>query len=245
MMNVCEHPIEIGECSGVFMRFAYDKVNNECRQFTYGGCGGNGNNFATLADCRAKCVKVSCPPEPQCDLSRCQLVNDAQGCSFCSCPPDSTQPQQPSQGCPPIDVLMCAEPCIIFTNRRGCQECVCPVLPPNAGGPVPPSTDQLPANNQENIAPPSPPQSPSPPSPPAPAQEEHSGIPNVAEITERCTQKVDSGPCKNSVKRFYFNVNTGTCDQFEYGGCAGNRNHFFTLKECELHCARFASTFVS
>ncbi|VDM63339.1 unnamed protein product [Angiostrongylus costaricensis] len=38
--NLCEHDIEVGECSGVFVRFGYDKLTNDCRQFTYGGCGG-------------------------------------------------------------------------------------------------------------------------------------------------------------------------------------------------------------
>ena len=36
----CDNEIEIGECSGVFARFGYDKTFNDCRQFTYGGCGG-------------------------------------------------------------------------------------------------------------------------------------------------------------------------------------------------------------
>lgn len=30
---------------------------------------------------------VVCPPAPECDKSRCQLVSDAHGCPFCSCPP--------------------------------------------------------------------------------------------------------------------------------------------------------------
>jgi hypothetical protein len=30
---------------------------------------------------------VQCQPVPECDKSRCQLVNDAHGCPFCSCPP--------------------------------------------------------------------------------------------------------------------------------------------------------------
>uniref|UniRef100_A0A0M3IQG7 Papilin n=1 Tax=Ascaris lumbricoides TaxID=6252 RepID=A0A0M3IQG7_ASCLU len=176
--NVCEHPIEVGECSGVFARFAYDSVANECRQFTYGGCGGNGNNFATLADCRTLCVKVKCPPEPRCDLTRCQLVNDAQGCPFCSCPPPH-QPHPPTgrpierPDCPPLDVMLCIEPCIIFSNRRGCQECVCPVIPPNnvveatnsITGPVSP-TGTLPTVQTDR--PPSPPSSPAAPSSAAP-----------------------------------------------------------------------------
>lgn len=47
----------MGECSGIFPRFAYDQLANECRSFTYGGCGGNGNNFGSMAECRKKCVR--------------------------------------------------------------------------------------------------------------------------------------------------------------------------------------------
>ncbi|KAK6052663.1 Kunitz/Bovine pancreatic trypsin inhibitor domain protein [Cooperia oncophora] len=92
--NLCEHDIEVGECSGVFVRFGYDKSTNDCRQFTYGGCGGNGNNFATIQECRNVCVKKVCNPNPQCDLTRCQIVNDRNGCPFCSCPP-TNQPMPP------------------------------------------------------------------------------------------------------------------------------------------------------
>ena len=38
------------------MRYAFDKTRGDCRQFQYGGCGGNGNNFATANECRKKCV---------------------------------------------------------------------------------------------------------------------------------------------------------------------------------------------
>ncbi|KIH54384.1 Kunitz/Bovine pancreatic trypsin inhibitor domain protein [Ancylostoma duodenale] len=110
--NVCKHDVDAGECNGVFQRFAFDTESGECRPFTYGGCGGNGNNFATLAECRIKCqkgngnnfatiqecrnvcVKKVCNPNPQCDLARCQIVNDHDGCPFCSCPP-TNQPAPP------------------------------------------------------------------------------------------------------------------------------------------------------
>ncbi|RCN26150.1 Kunitz/Bovine pancreatic trypsin inhibitor domain protein [Ancylostoma caninum] len=94
--NLCEHDIEVGECSGVFVRFGYDRFSNDCRQFTYGGCGGNGNNFATIQECRNVCVKKVCNPNPQCDLARCQIVNDHDGCPFCSCPP-TNQPAPPGE----------------------------------------------------------------------------------------------------------------------------------------------------
>ena len=66
--NICEQPVEIGECSGVFPRFAFDVSTNECRRFTYGGCGGNGNNFATVEECAAVCVKGV--------FMKCQIVKE-------------------------------------------------------------------------------------------------------------------------------------------------------------------------
>ncbi|VDO28722.1 unnamed protein product, partial [Onchocerca flexuosa] len=49
----------------------------------------------------------------------------------------------------------------------------------------------------------------------------------------------DAGPCKNFIERWFFDISSGLCQSFQYGGCAGNRNHFFSEHECEIHCARF------
>lgn len=54
--NVCDYPVEVGECSGIFTRYAFDPSSKECRKFTYGGCGGNGNNFATIEECSRTCL---------------------------------------------------------------------------------------------------------------------------------------------------------------------------------------------
>ncbi|EJW71621.1 hypothetical protein WUBG_17471, partial [Wuchereria bancrofti] len=54
--NICEHSIHPGDCTGVFQRFAFDSTINDCRSFTYTGCGGNGNNFGSSLECRNRCV---------------------------------------------------------------------------------------------------------------------------------------------------------------------------------------------
>lgn len=36
--------------------------------------------------------------------------------------------------------------------------------------------------------------------------------------------------------RFYFDIDTGRCEFFEYGGCQGNANNFETQQECEEMC---------
>ncbi|XP_051998838.1 tissue factor pathway inhibitor a isoform X2 [Xyrauchen texanus] len=51
-----------------------------------------------------------------------------------------------------------------------------------------------------------------------------------------CALKKDIGPCKALKDRFYFDIDTGRCEPFEYGGCPGNANNFETLQKCEEMC---------
>uniref|UniRef100_H3BWP7 Tissue factor pathway inhibitor n=1 Tax=Tetraodon nigroviridis TaxID=99883 RepID=H3BWP7_TETNG len=55
-------------------------------------------------------------------------------------------------------------------------------------------------------------------------------------FNELCALKDEQGPCKAIKDRFFFNVDNGRCEQFEYGGCGGNANNFETLEECEETC---------
>ena len=49
-----------------------------------------------------------------------------------------------------------------------------------------------------------------------------------------CYLPPDPGPCKAYMPRFYYNIHSRSCEQFIYGGCAGNSNNFHYLGEC-LH----------
>ncbi|XP_050405738.1 actinia tenebrosa protease inhibitors [Patella vulgata] len=51
-----------------------------------------------------------------------------------------------------------------------------------------------------------------------------------------CHNMMDIGPCDAAFKRFYFNMVSNKCEEFSYGGCAGNTNNFLTLKDCATHC---------
>ncbi|KAH6948797.1 hypothetical protein HPB50_026380 [Hyalomma asiaticum] len=75
------------------MRFYYDVQKEECLPFSYGGCGGNDNNFRTHGGCNLTCfgVEVTIPrtsascPEPV-DCSCGNLVQDEErGCNVCDC----------------------------------------------------------------------------------------------------------------------------------------------------------------
>lgn len=60
--------------------------------------------------------------------------------------------------------------------------------------------------------------------------------PELFIFNELCALKDDPGPCKAIKDRFFFNVDTGRCEGFEYGGCGGNANNFDTLQACEEMC---------
>ncbi|KAL3880095.1 hypothetical protein ACJMK2_032364 [Sinanodonta woodiana] len=53
--DVCSLSPDTGKCKAYFRRFYYDHDMGECKQFIYGGCGGNGNNFKTIESCNQRC----------------------------------------------------------------------------------------------------------------------------------------------------------------------------------------------
>ncbi|KAK0153506.1 Boophilin-H2 [Merluccius polli] len=61
-------------------------------------------------------------------------------------------------------------------------------------------------------------------------------------FNELCVMKEDAGPCKAIKERFYFDIDTGRCMMFEYGGCGGNANNFQSLQACEQTCVVPVST---
>lgn len=58
----CQLQYETGHCYNYTARWYYDYENKYCRQFYYGGCGGNVNNFFTKEECEQACHTQQ--PEP-------------------------------------------------------------------------------------------------------------------------------------------------------------------------------------
>jgi hypothetical protein len=88
--DTCSLPPDTGPCLAAMRRFHYDPAIARCREFTYGGCGGNLNNFMTLADCEAKCSHRadSCR---YCGIDSCDTYGD---CTLCPLNGEAT-----GQGC--------------------------------------------------------------------------------------------------------------------------------------------------
>ena len=51
--DICTLPMEIGRCRAAIPRYYFN--GGECEEFTYGGCGGNGNRYLTESECLETC----------------------------------------------------------------------------------------------------------------------------------------------------------------------------------------------
>jgi hypothetical protein len=51
-----------------------------------------------------------------------------------------------------------------------------------------------------------------------------------------CTLEPDPGPCEAAFPAYAYDVETGLCLPFYYGGCEGNPNRFETAEECYAAC---------
>ena len=55
-VNLCDLDRDPGPCNTNVQRYFYDRREQTCRVFEYGGCGGNDNNFGTVEQCQSECM---------------------------------------------------------------------------------------------------------------------------------------------------------------------------------------------
>ena len=48
-------PKDEGACSAMLEKFYFDKRDGQCKEFIYGGCRGNENNFKDMEECEKQC----------------------------------------------------------------------------------------------------------------------------------------------------------------------------------------------
>lgn len=83
--HACLLPALVGECQNYTARWYYDSLERQCRQFYYGGCGGNDNNFLAQEDCQRSCDHSYQPPPPPRPLQQ----------SYVTEPPQLPEPRTP------------------------------------------------------------------------------------------------------------------------------------------------------
>ncbi|CAI4222664.1 unnamed protein product [Auanema sp. JU1783] len=64
--SICNLALAVGSCTAPGVRYYYDSSSARCNQFMYSGCGGNANNFQSLASCQATCGNSGIKKTPQC-----------------------------------------------------------------------------------------------------------------------------------------------------------------------------------
>ncbi|KAI4562737.1 hypothetical protein MJT46_011699 [Ovis ammon polii x Ovis aries] len=57
-----------------------------------------------------------------------------------------------------------------------------------------------------------------------------------------CLEPKVTGDCNATMTRYFYNTQTGLCEQFVYGGCEGNGNNFENLEDCMKTCSQEAGS---
>ncbi|KAM9683367.1 trophoblast Kunitz domain protein 1-like [Dama dama] len=53
-----------------------------------------------------------------------------------------------------------------------------------------------------------------------------------------CLEPKVTGGCNTMMTRYFYNAQTGLCEQFVYSGCEGNANNFEKLEDCMKTCSQ-------
>ncbi|CAI9597847.1 unnamed protein product [Staurois parvus] len=60
----------------------------------------------------------------------------------------------------------------------------------------------------------------------------------------RCVEMPETGSCRASFSRWYYDPLSKKCMGFTYGGCNGNGNNFMYEEECEEFCRGVSGEFI-
>ncbi|XP_039257588.2 uncharacterized protein LOC120334193 isoform X2 [Styela clava] len=211
--SVCgEPPMYKGPCKANQPRFSYDLGTGRCHLFLYGGCSGNGNNFPSPGECTVTC-KAGQPVYPGLSTTQPALINDDPGApSALTDPPfKDNLPRRCRQ---PKYVGNCRAKYSRFYYNADEDVCMLFIF----GG--------CNENGNNFVT-------------PWECRDLCGGGEPVYENVlgpERCSQPKDTGPCRASMQRYYYDSETKSCQKFVYGGCKGNRNNFYTQEDCSVTC---------
>ncbi|KAK3700036.1 hypothetical protein RRG08_052492 [Elysia crispata] len=247
---VCRSPAITGLCKAAFRRYFYDSGSGKCRLFIYGGCGGNGNNFESLAECRAVCT---CSQPRYSGGSGCVTRSrrqyfyntDTGSCArlrYSGCAGNSNRFRTASQCRSACALAKCFLPketglCkaafqrYYYDSDTGrCQKFVWGGCGGNSNNFRSKSTCQ--SQCASNVSPrPSVTVSATSSSPDTGKQNQGGG-----NLSPECFLPKIIGLCRAAFHRFYYNNKTGRCEGFIFGGCLSNANNFQTLSACESRC---------
>ncbi|XP_044011690.1 papilin isoform X3 [Aphidius gifuensis] len=259
--DTCLLPALLGECHNYTQRWYYDSYEQRCRQFYYGGCNGNGNNFVNEEDCLQRCSSPSVPaPRPTQEFSPAMcFLPDERG----PCNEEQTKWFYDSREgiCKQFTYGGCASNGNKFESREECEYrcdevqdvCTMPkIVGPCSGSVVSYYYDRRSdtceefeysgcSGNRNRFEDRTSCESKCKKhlSPPQVQATESPHIVQVVPSSPICSAPADAGPCNNEVTAYYYDSRASKCQAFIYGGCEGNANRFQTEEQCERLCGIF------
>ncbi len=228
----CGLPIESGPCRAALLRWAHNPETGACERFTYGGCGGNANNFTSLEACEAQCgAPNACQLPPEVGPCRGFFLRwhhnpETRSCErfvYGGCGGNRNN-FGTKQECQEACDCLPADPCEGVTCR---DHQICRVHEPTGEAFCADTCQNFPCDSGEKCE-------------LTDVTCVRAPCPPIAQCVPRaqplCSMPPDVGPCDAVIPRWYHNSETGLCEQFNWGGCEGNENNFETRRACEKAC---------
>ncbi|XP_022252622.1 papilin-like [Limulus polyphemus] len=267
-LHVCQQPLVVGPCRGSFSRWYYDKSDDRCKQFKYGGCKGNENNFPTESQCQTQCTSFTAKGRDICLLPK-QIGN-------CFEFRDQWFYDAEENECQKFTYSGCGGNGNNFNSAAECQErCGKPTstevsqtfttVPVNTcaqpfdKGPCRGFFPQWYYDSRINIC--------------KrfiyggcegnsnrfsdrrecelrcvkkPTEEKHATTkPVIKGNADVCSLSVDPGTCSQSLPRWFFDPKSQQCLPFVYSGCKGNKNRFKSYEFCMKFCTESTPVLVN
>ncbi|CAD5222673.1 unnamed protein product [Bursaphelenchus okinawaensis] len=253
----CLEPLIVGSCSNRLPAYYYNQEARRCEPFMYSGCDGNGNRFLTLQQCKKSCDRFHSvkSEETACfhplnagygrhnktcirkagfrfyynpQYQRCgrfwyfgcggneNRFKTYEKCeNTCSVNSLISADNKPISACfEPIEVGNCPDSSDVFKIKKFAYV-------PDKGTCV--QFNYASCNGNDNNF---------------DTQEECVAHCNAVQPAKspQCQYQPDWGPCNMLRQQWFYNVTSGTCAQFLWGGCGGNTNRFETFEECQRVC---------
>ena len=254
--DICELPKVIGPCNGIVEQFWYDKENDACFSFNYGGCQGNGNKFDTLEFCDNRCTKGTGPRRGLSPIASgvdiCNLpmkegpctenkpawyfdykTGQCSGFTYGGCEGNANRFESEEQ---------CQRQCGKFKNQDVCsfEKNFGPCLGRFKKYYYNQNLNQCEeftfggcegnGNRFSSIT----------ECEQICLTKEEPEVEAPSAISKKaiCKLEFDTGldSCDDQLRRWYFDSQSGTCSAFIYTGCAGNQNRFKTFEVCMGFC---------
>ena len=58
----------------------------------------------------------------------------------------------------------------------------------------------------------------------------------TATMPDLCNLPSETGMCRAAIRLWFYNAESGNCEEFIWGGCGGNDNRFDSKEKCEQTC---------